>query len=74
MLHIPTVLRTRRRVNAFSFFDDDELAALAPAIDTFSADVVAGHEPQTTLVHDYNCEVGHRRAERELAERRAARQ
>lgn len=64
MLHIPTVLRERKSVGPFSFFDDDELEALAPAIDTLAADVVARREPQCQLVHDYICEVGHRSNER----------
>lgn len=73
MLHIPAVLRERKRVGPFSFFDDDELAALAPAIDTFAPDVVERREPQSQLVHDYMCEVGHRKNVRDLEARRLAR-
>lgn len=71
MLYIPTVLKGRSSVGPFAFFEDDELATLAPAIDVFTDDVVAGREPQTTLVHAYNCEVGYRRNQRDLAELRA---
>lgn len=73
MRDIRTVLRTNRSAGPFSFFTDEALAALAPAIDAFTDDVLARREPQTSLVHDYNCEVGHRKNQRVLAERRARR-
>jgi hypothetical protein len=71
MVDLLTTIRSQRSVGAFSLFTDEALEALAPAIDTFAADVVARREPQTSLVHDYNCEVGHRRNRRDLAEQRA---
>lgn len=71
MRGVTTTLTGTNRVGPFSFFTDEALQALAPAIDTFAPDVVARRAPQTSLVHEYNCEVGHRRARSELAAKRA---
>ncbi len=60
----------RSSPNPFMLFEDGELEALTSAIDALAPQVAISQEPELTIVHAFNNELGRRRTGRQLEELR----